>query len=113
MGRTSRPGYTHSCRSCDPEQGCLPTPCATGDSRCNDVSLEACNNGTWVREASCETRALCNATKQACTPPTCEPGERQCQGNVIRRCNANRNGWDELETCSFGSTCSPNTKRCE
>ncbi|HEY5372868.1 MAG TPA: hypothetical protein VIK01_04245 [Polyangiaceae bacterium] len=99
--------------SCDPGLGCLPTPCVAGDFRCNDVSLEACKDGTWVRQAACATRALCDATQQTCTPPTCAPGDRQCQGNVLRRCNADRDGWDELETCGSGSICSPDTKRCE
>jgi len=98
--------------SCDPDQGCLPAPCSTGDFRCNDVSLETCNNGTWVYQAACETRALCDAINHACTPATCDAGERQCQGNVLRRCNANRDGWDE-QTCGSGSMCSPDTKRCE
>jgi hypothetical protein len=99
--------------SCDPDLGCVPKPCSNGDYRCNDVSLEACNQGLWVRQDSCATRALCDAARQACAHPTCDPGERQCQGDVLRRCNAERNGWDELETCSFGSMCSSETKRCE
>jgi hypothetical protein len=99
--------------SCDPELGCLPTPCVAGDFRCNDVSLEACKQGTWVRQAVCATRALCDATQRACTLPTCDAGARQCLGSVLSRCNADRDGWVELETCRSGSMCNPDTKRCE
>ncbi|MEO8905170.1 MAG: hypothetical protein ABI488_22050 [Polyangiaceae bacterium] len=109
-------GVVTQCSSpggCDPIRGCLPTPCTTGAFRCNDVSLEACNNGTWVHQAGCATPALCDAAQGACTSPTCGPGEGQCQGNVLRRCNADRDGWDELETCPSGSMCNAATKRCE
>ncbi|HYP75602.1 MAG TPA: hypothetical protein VER12_06605, partial [Polyangiaceae bacterium] len=99
--------------SCDPERGCLDAPCSSGAYRCNDVSLETCSNGAWTRLASCQTSALCNASLHVCTAPSCAPGERQCQGNVLRRCNAARDGWDELETCSGHTKCSPETKRCE
>ncbi|MES1174061.1 MAG: hypothetical protein ABUL62_07005 [Myxococcales bacterium] len=99
--------------SCDPTRGCLPTPCTTGDVRCNDVSLEKCTEGNWVRQATCATPALCDDTQPICTPPTCDVGERQCQGKVIRLCNADRNGWKEGETCGSGSICNPSTTHCE
>jgi hypothetical protein len=99
--------------SCDPDLGCLDTRCADGSYRCNDVSLETCAKGTWARLASCQTAALCDAVHRVCTKPTCAPGERKCDGNVLRRCNADLDGWDELETCSGTTTCSPDTMRCE
>jgi len=99
--------------SCDPELGCLDSLCESGAYRCNDVSLETCSGGHWTRLATCETPTLCNATQHVCTKATCAAGERQCQGNVLRRCKAARDGWDELETCSGTTTCSPDTKRCE
>jgi hypothetical protein len=99
--------------SCDPRLGCLDTPCTSGAYRCNDVTLETCVNGDWTRVAICQTTALCNATQRECTAATCAPGERQCQGNVLLRCNAALDGWDELETCSGSTKCSAETKRCE
>jgi len=99
--------------SCDPELGCLDTACKAGTYRCNDVSLEACTNGSWARLATCQTADLCDAAHHVCTPASCAPGERQCQGNVLRRCNAALDGWDELETCNGATVCSPDTKRCE
>lgn len=99
--------------SCDPTSGCLPTPCTTGGFRCNDVTLETCTDGTWVRKDTCETPALCDAAKHTCTKPTCDVGERQCQGNVILLCKPERNAWKEFETCTDGAVCSPDTKHCE
>ncbi|MEO8905140.1 MAG: hypothetical protein ABI627_26770 [Polyangiaceae bacterium] len=99
--------------SCDPELGCLTTPCTSGTFRCNDVSLEACNNSAWVRQEDCATSALCDVTQRLCTAPTCDAGARQCQGNVLLRCTANRDGWEEIDTCSDGLMCNPATKRCE
>ena len=99
--------------ACDPDLGCLATPCNNGDYRCNDVSLESCSNGTWTRQAACATPALCDAKQHLCTPASCAPGERQCQGDVLRRCNAALDGWDELETCNNGKFCNADTKRCE
>ena len=98
--------------SCDPDRGCLPSPCTTGDTRCNDVVPETCNNGVWVGQAACETRVLCNA-QHTCTPPTCGVGERQCQGNALRICNADRNGWQDFQTCDSQSVCNPTTKHCD
>jgi len=99
--------------SCDPGLGCLDARCANGTYRCNDVSLETCTNGSWTRLATCQTTTLCNAAQHVCTTATCAPGERQCQGNVLLRCNAALDGWDELETCSGPTRCSAETKRCE
>ncbi|HET7538238.1 MAG TPA: hypothetical protein VFK05_00150 [Polyangiaceae bacterium] len=99
--------------SCDPELGCLEAGCESGSYRCNDISLETCSNGKWTRLASCQTTALCDAAHHECVAATCAPGERKCQGNVLLRCNAALDGWDELETCGGDTTCSPDTARCE
>ncbi|HKO51222.1 MAG TPA: hypothetical protein VJV79_26115, partial [Polyangiaceae bacterium] len=99
--------------SCDPQLGCLDTRCESGAYRCNDLSLETCSNGNWTRVATCQTSALCDAARHVCTNASCAPGERQCQGNVLSRCNAALDGWDELDTCSGAKRCSPETKRCE
>ena len=99
--------------SCDPELGCLDTRCTKGSYRCNDVSLEACTNDIWTRVATCETTSLCDAARHLCTTPACAPSERKCDGNVLLRCNAALDGWDELETCSGATSCSTDTKRCE
>lgn len=99
--------------SCDPQSGCLPTPCTNDEYRCNDVTLERCVNQVWTSQAVCETSALCDAKGHSCTPPTCDPGQRECFQSVLKRCKSARNGWDELETCRGTLTCSPITKRCE
>ena len=99
--------------SCDPELGCVTSKCAAGAYRCNDVYLEVCSNGNWTHQATCETRALCDSRQHVCNPALCAPGERNCLLNVLRRCNAARDGWQELETCGSGTTCSPDTNRCE
>jgi len=99
--------------SCDPALGCSEARCVDGTYRCNDVSLETCKKGAWTRLATCQTPTLCNAAQQVCKAATCAPGERQCRDNVLLRCNAALDGWDELETCSGSRRCSAETKRCE
>ncbi|HEY0466126.1 MAG TPA: hypothetical protein VGC79_18075 [Polyangiaceae bacterium] len=99
--------------SCDPVNGCLPTPCTEGTYRCNDVALELCIQSTWTRTSTCATTVLCDAAQRHCIPPTCAPGERQCVGAILQRCNSAQNGWVEIETCTTKSVCSQETKRCE
>ena len=99
--------------TCDPQKGCLPSPCTEGAYRCNDVALEQCRQATWTRTDTCATTALCDAERHACTAPTCAPGERQCVGAILQRCNRAQSGWLEIETCPAKSVCSQETKRCE
>jgi hypothetical protein len=98
---------------CNPDGGCLATPCTDGSYRCNDVVLELCMNAAWVRHETCVTKELCDPENPACTLPTCAPGKFECVGAILKTCNDGRDGWHESQTCTGNQVCNADTGLCQ
>jgi hypothetical protein len=97
---------------CEPS-GCVDGPCTDGVTRCNGVSFERCVDGVFRPEDRCATPALCSET-DGCEDPTCGGlgGSFQCTGQILNRCTAGRDGWEEHDTCVAGATCDPIAGAC-
>jgi hypothetical protein len=100
---------------------CLPPVCDAGSVRCHKAELLRCGEGRDRFESAgiCETPALCvqtvtnNPQAERCDPPACQPDEHSCEGNLLRRCNADRTGWDTVLDCGSASSCSASARACQ
>jgi hypothetical protein len=91
---------------CEPDQGCVPGPCAEETARCNGPSLERCTGGVFEEVQRCETEALCDAPNNTCKMHACtEPYACNETGSIIRKCRPGRDALDEYLTCQSGTTC--------
>lgn len=90
---------------CDPEAGCVEG-CTPGETRCNNVYLEECRDGTWTRLERCATSGLCDAEGRQCLAPECGEalGTAKCEGGLLYQCRADRNGWETV-TCQGSQIC--------
>jgi hypothetical protein len=97
---------------CDPDRGCLSTPCTEGAYRCNDVALERCVNRVWIRQELCATRTLCHVVGQ-CAQPACATDAKKCSADLktLMQCNSDRTDFDAT-TCPSNQPCNPTTLSC-
>jgi len=101
---------------CEPE-GCNPTPCTEGATRCNGVAFERCFDGVFRPEDRCATAVLCDAM-DGCGDPLCGGLPPQipqfvCLDEVtLQRCNEGRDG-TETFTCTGGLVCDAVTGSCQ
>lgn len=99
------------------ELGCV-TECPERAFRCNGSVPERCESNddgsiAWVAAAApCATAGLCSATDDsaACKSPVCGGSlpRFRCDPDdpsKIQRCNENRDGWQEVDTCPDDTTC--------
>jgi hypothetical protein len=92
--------------STDPGEGGTPgslggstaVACVEGKSQCVEAVLQTCINGVWSDPETCLSASHCNGAEGRCE--LCTEDELSCAGNVLRRCSANRDGWDTVATCS-------------
>lgn len=109
---------------CDSTLGACGGPCTPGSYRCNSAMLEVCDaSEMWVMSLECATPALCVATQDLggawraeCLTPACEPEEIRCNpddGRLLEQCNADRTGFDLLDTCASPELCRANDGRCD
>jgi hypothetical protein len=100
---------------------CVPPVCTAGSVRCHKAELLRCGEGLdrFVSAGLCATPALCvqtltnNPQAERCDPPACQPDEYSCDGSLLRRCNADRTGWDTVQDCGSTWSCSAGAKACQ
>lgn len=108
---------------CDSARGtCVLPVCGPGELRCSAAELVRCapELDRFERVELCGSYALCtaalaNASDAAtvrCASPVCGDGEYSCDGGTLRRCNAERTGWDMVMSCSDASQCSARARAC-
>lgn len=94
-------------------EGCAPNACTDGEYRCNDVYLEACTGGVWLRKDRCATAALCDATSKSCEPPACEANSSICDEDMtLRRCRPDQTGYDRSDCADAALICDPYAGKC-
>jgi hypothetical protein len=55
----------------------------------------------------------CSKTTQVVdTPDVCADNQFACEGQILKRCNANRSGFDTVDTCSPTARCDAPTGKC-
>ncbi|MGC4063710.1 MAG: hypothetical protein QM784_03530 [Polyangiaceae bacterium] len=88
------------------------SPFCPGDTEfyCKDNVLIDCLTG---ESTPCRSAGLCRSTVDAPRCLECASGEVACEGNVLKRCNADLDGWVVVQTCS-GATpvCDVDNARC-
>jgi hypothetical protein len=111
--------------------GCL-TACPANPVRCNGKVLEHCDATTgWTTQATCSTPDLCNCAitdpdgagpltnscalglyKDGCGNVLCGGtlAGYQCHGAELQKCQAGRNGWDNVADCGANNLCYPGEK---
>ncbi|HEY6725885.1 MAG TPA: hypothetical protein VI197_17750 [Polyangiaceae bacterium] len=105
-------------KKCDEDEtcsldGCSRSGCMDGEYRCNDVYRETCNGGKWERVERCATAALCTAADQPCAAPACEAKAYTCTDGTLRRCEADRAGYESSRDCEdAGLTCDAYAGAC-
>ena len=57
----------------------------------------------------CATAALCSGGM--CTAPTCDVGEKRCNVAQPQVCNADRTGYDPVDSCATPAHCSAIEKK--
>jgi hypothetical protein len=107
---------------------CTPSVCdSPGGHTCQGSQLLRCSPGLDRLQLveNCPTAALCDAAAAdamassgragTCQPAVCQPGEVRCLGselNQLSRCNAERTGWEPIQTCENASQCNPGQAAC-
>jgi hypothetical protein len=93
-----------------------PSPaCAVAQTQCGGTgnrTLRMCNvERTGYQDCdTCDTSALCtdSLSETACNTSACHvclAGQKQCAGSQLQICNANHDGWTNLELCDSAALC--------
>ena len=86
--------------------------CAVGSVRCSGAALQLCDGSRWISTNICASAALCKTDPPACEAAACALDELSCAGAALQICNAERDGWDLLDTCAAPAYCNPNARQC-
>jgi hypothetical protein len=81
-------------------------PCNNGDTRCNGLSIEACQGGTWVLSITClSPNPYCTETSlgPACTP--CQPSINVCQNGDVYTCTQEGQIGTLVQECTGDTEC--------
>ena len=99
--------------------GPKPKICEEGVTQCMGRLLQLCTDeGTaWATLEVCATPALCESsgisTVSDCIDPVCLVEEMSCsKEGVLRLCNLDQNGWQELEACETPGHCNAANRQC-
>lgn len=93
--------------------------CTPGAMQCSGRELQRCSDtSSWERVDQCASAALCvvDATRPSegyCDEPACSKGEFRCRGEHLESCDAERDGWDLVATCSSADVCNSSDGRCD
>lgn len=99
-------GSPRLCQS-EPAGRCIPAPCATGQQRCVDGSLQRCSDDlTGFAEVElCATAAHCDPRQGQCLSAPCAPGQQRCNGDQLEACSDDQLSWVALEQCASVALC--------
>lgn len=102
---------------CDPIAGDCGQLCKAGQYQCNGPILRKCgSNGHWLDQAECQTAALCavsaDGTSGSCTRSPCGKNDFACDGAVLKKCKADRTGYEDDMTCASAALCDAASARC-
>jgi hypothetical protein len=77
------------------------TNCSGSETRCNGLTFQTCQNGTFVDTETCTGSSIC-LPGTGCAD--CNPAVGQyCVGDTIYTCNADGTRGTEVQTCAFES----------